>query len=367
MVSLPLTPAVDVIYDLPPISAPRRGFNLGLIVGPSDVIDPSDRVEVFQNFDEVVAAGFENNSPEYEAAALYFASPSQPRQLAIGRQASGETPLEAIQACRVADTEWYIAYSTEATNEDHLEIAEYIEALSHYSMYFINTGEAGIISNLEGNLFATLKGLNYRRTMGMYSSTDHAVASILGYAMGQTRDANNSAYTLKFKRMPGVTAEPLTTQQVNNVLSNRGNVYINRGHFYDWFEDSKTFNGGWFDETIFLDKLANEIQLNVADLLYQHPKIPQTEPGMARIKTVVAQACDRMVNIGFIAPGQWNGGPILTLKTGDYLPNGYLVLSEAIDDQPQADRDARKAPPIYVAIKLAGAIQSVFIRVNVNR
>ena len=71
--------------------------------------------------------------------------------------------------------------------------------------------------------------------------------------------------------------------------------------------------------------------------------------------------------MGFIAPGQWNGSACLTLKTGDYLQQGYVVLSEAIDDQDQADRDARKAPPIYVCTKLAGAIESVIIQVNVNR
>jgi hypothetical protein len=71
--------------------------------------------------------------------------------------------------------------------------------------------------------------------------------------------------------------------------------------------------------------------------------------------------------IGFIAPGKWNGPSIYTepdyapLQTGDMLEKGYMIMSEPIDFQSQADRDARIAPPIYVAIKLAGAIHTVMV------
>jgi hypothetical protein len=35
--------------------------------------------------------------------------------------------------------------------------------------------------------------------------------------------------------------------------------------------------------------------------------------------------------------------------------------------QNQSDREARKAPPMQIALKLAGGIQDVIINVNVNR
>ena len=82
---------------------------------------------------------------------------------------------------------------------------------------------------------------------------------------------------------------------------------------------------------------------------------------------VINSACDEFVNIGFIAPGQWNGDGILSLKKGDMLAKGYLVQAEAVEAQSQADRDARKSPPIYVSVKLSGAIEWVTIQVNVNR
>ena len=74
-----------------------------------------------------------------------------------------------------------------------------------------------------------------------------------------------------------------------------------------------------------------------------------------------------MFSAGFIAGGVWKGKKILNLETGDSIPNGYLVQAESIDSQSQVDREARKAPPIYVSLKLAGAIHYVTIIIDVNR
>ena len=57
----------------------------------------------------------------------------------------------------------------------------------------------------------------------------------------------------------------------------------------------------------------------------------------------------------------------MEIEQGDAIEKGYQVMSESIDSQTSADRDARVCPPIYVALKLAGAIHSVVIQLNVNR
>ena len=55
------------------------------------------------------------------------------------------------------------------------------------------------------------------------------------------------------------------------------------------------------------------------------------------------------------------------LQQGDAIEEGYLIMSESVVDQSVADREARMCPPIYVALKLAGAMHSVVIQLNVNR
>lgn len=365
---LSLTPIASVTYSLQAAGATRLGFDLGLIIGGSPVIDPEERIREYASLTEMVADGFDIASAEYVAASKYFAATGNPRRLLIGVQSSGETALQAVQAARDANGQWYGVYVPGANNDDHEDIAAYVETLTEpYSQYFLRSSDAGVLSGSPGNIFETLKNAQYSRTHGMYSESPHAVASVLGYVMANTTDFENSGYSLFTKSLPGVDVSSLTTQQVNNIEGNNGNVYISRGGLRPAYEKGTNFSGVFFDEIIYLDKLANEIQLSMAQLLYSVPKTPQTEEGVATVKSVISAACEKMKRIGFVAPGKWTGGQILGLHTGDFLPDGYLVLSELIIDQSAVDRAARLAPPIFAAIKLAGAIHSVVMQINVNR
>jgi hypothetical protein len=212
-----------------------------------------------------------------------------------------------------------------------------------------------------------LKSMNYRRTLGIFSADTNKAVAILGWAMGANTRLASSAYTLKFKRRVGVAADPFTEAQVSDAEAVNANVYINRGATYDMFEQGTMADGTWFDEMINLDMLSNYIQLSVMDLLTKTTKVPQTEAGIASIINSFKPDLDMAVRTGFAAPGMWTAPGFLELETGDPIEAGYLVLHEAIDDQSVADREARISPPIYIALKLAGAIHSVVIQINVNR
>jgi hypothetical protein len=317
----------------------------------------------------MVTAGFSTSSAEYLAATAYFAASSRPSQVAIGRQGSGETVLQAVTACRAANTEWYLVYVPAANNSDHTAVAAYVEALEDYPcQYMMQSSDAAVLANTSGNIFATLDAASYTRTHGMYSasSSTHDIARVMGYAMGATTDAANSAYVLMFKSLTGATPSSLTAAQVANVEGNNANVFIDRGGYYDWYEKGRNFGGQFFDSIIYRDKLRNEIQLGVSDLLFQSPKVPQTESGVGLIKGKIEQACGKLTSIGYLAGGVWQGAPILTLPTGEFLPFGWVVLSDAIASQSSQNRANRICPPIYVAINEAGGIQQVFITVNIN-
>ena len=468
MSTLPLKPVVDVYYNLGKISSVRSGFNLGAILGTSNVIPSSTRGLVFDSVDSMISYGFANDAPEVAAATVYFAAESRPSQLYVGRwvkestystityngpisngnivtigetaytlgdgtegtvtitglvevaqtagattaqstastlnlvftastagsqgiptslvvaQGSGnsvsqvisvagedaESPLAAVQAARNSNKEWYaIAFTEELGDADSKAVANYIESTNNStpSTYFLHSSSSAITSGSEGNLFQVLKGLNLNRTIGTATSQPYTHIGIMGYAMGQTRNTANSSYTLGLKTVPGTLADDYTSQQVTNVESTKGNVYINRGAYYDIYEKGTVFSGAYYDESIQLDKLCNNLQLDIMDLLVSNPKLPQTNNGMARILATMEKRCQEAVKIGFVAPGQWNGSDVLNLNTGDYLANGYLIQYESFESQSQADRDARIAPYSYIALKLAGAIQSVVVQVDVNR
>lgn len=380
--SLKLDPIVDVKVSLSLKSAARKAFNLGLIIGQTKnpagtgpVIPVDERVRVYTSTDNMLTDGYTSDSPEYKAAVLYFsATPLTPRRLAVGcwNAADGETATEAVQACRTANSEWYTCVVCGVETADIKAIIAYVEQAAPTTTYFYNVSGTSVLDKTgeADDIFIWAREKLYRRSIGLYcgqGDTPDSAAGLMGYAMGNNTSLANSAYTLAYKTLPGVTPDSLTDAQVEYIKSHNGNVYIQRGEYYNLVEQGMMADGSSFDEIINLDMLSNNIQLNVMDLLYQNPKIPQTDAGITQIINVINQACEKAVSIGFIAPGKWNGSAVLNLATGDTLSKGYLVQSELIDDQSQADRDARKAPPIYVAIKLAGAVEYVTIMVDVNR
>ncbi|EFU7669536.1 DUF3383 domain-containing protein, partial [Escherichia coli] len=127
-------------------------------------------------------------------------------------------------------------------------------------------------------------------------------------------------------------------------------------------------NGDFFDERHGLDWLQNYVQTNLYNLLYTSTtKIPQTDAGVTRLLSNVEQSMDQSVTNGLVAAGVWNGGPIGQLNSGDTLTKGYYVYAQPLVQQAQADREARKAPLIQVACKLAGAVHYADVQINVVR
>ncbi len=98
-------------------------------------------------------------------------------------------------------------------------------------------------------------------------------------------------------------------------------------------------------------------------------KIAQTQDGMNGLKSAYGQVCERFVTNGTIAPGTWTssetfGDPEIFRQ--NILDKGYYIYSQPIPDQDPADRAARKAPLVQIAIKRAGAIHTSDVIVVVN-
>jgi hypothetical protein len=373
MATLNLDSIVDVVVEVSPMTAPRATFNQMLVVGSSTIISASERMRLYTGTADMLTDGFTSNSPEYKAALLYFAQSPAPDKLWVGRQdlTAPETCVEAVEACRAANFEWYTCMVCGAAKADHEAIALYIENATPSSVYCYTTQDADVVTNATDDIGSVLKGESYSRTIGQYTNVstgdENAIAAIMGYAMGQNSGLANSAFTLKFKREVGILVEALSSTQISYAEGKNINLYLSYGNYYTILEQGVMANGQFFDEIIGLDMLKNQIQLNVMDLLYGNPKVPQTEDGVTQVMHAIAQACEQALTVGFLGPGTWTGDNILNLSTGDTLPKGYLVQAAKLSEQSDADRQARKSPSIYVAIKEAGAIHSVLIGVYVNR
>ncbi len=377
--TLNLNDIIDVAVYISPVFPARSTFNQGLIIGTSvksgsPVIPNATRIVEFTNTNDMLTYGFTNTDPEYLAAQLYFGQSPAPLVLWVGCQdvtlATPETPLIAFQACRLANTEWYAGMVCGASDAQSELIAAYVQTATPSTTYFYTTVDTNILTPATTpiDIFTILAALKYNRPIGLYSTqTVNAVAALLGVAMGLNTGLANSAYTLKFKSLVGVIAEPVTQTQVNYIEANNGNVYVNYSGGYTIAEQGTMANGQFFDEIINLDMLTNNIQLNVMDLLISNPKIPLTNAGITQIMNAINNACSQAVTVGFLAPGTWEGVPILNLNTGDAVTAGYLTQAQSVSTLTTAQRTARQSPPIYVAITEAGAVHSIIIGIYVQR
>lgn len=287
---------------------------------------------------------------------------------------SAEEPVAAVTAINPLNADVYgLMFATTAsiTNVQHEAVATYVEGATPSHIYGVNIMDSGVLNPTSTtDLGYILGNMNLSRTFWQYSSSSpYAIASMFGRAFTVDFTANNSVITLKFKQEPGVTAETLTETQAAAIDAKHGNVFVKYMNDTAIIQQGVMANGFFFDERQGADWLQNQVQTDVYNLLYTSPtKIPQTDPGIHQIATTIEASCDRAVNNGFVAPGIWTSSlEFGLLKQNQALAKGYYVYAPPVSSQSQSDREARKAPTIQVAIKLAGAVHSANVAINVNR
>ena len=370
--ALSVSDLINVTVNVSPTAAATRGFGTLLIIGDSTIISPTERTRTYSNLTGVLA-DFTITSPEYLAAQTFFAQIPTPSTLMIGRRNVGESPVQAATACATASSAWYacmFACATMPTSSEAVAVASYIEAASPYRVYGVVTQEAAAIATGDSTSMAYLiSQLKVSRTVVHYSASSlYAIAAFFGRALSVNFNMNKSTITMMWKQEVLVVAETLTESQAAQLKLTNCNVFVNYNNGTAIVQFGTVAGGRFFDEVHGLDWLQNSIQTNVYNLLYQSlTKIPQTNSGVGQIISTINATLDQAVANGLLAAGKWNSDGFGALNRGDYLKLGYYVYVAPIESQSQADREARICPPIQVAVKLAGAIHSIAISVNVNR
>ncbi|HEC2119011.1 TPA: DUF3383 domain-containing protein [Klebsiella oxytoca] len=377
---LPVSNVVNVDVIMSAVAATGRNFGALLILGTSTVIPLTERIRQYSAIEDI-GDDFGVDSPEYEAATIFFSQSPKPTLVYVGRwsktlasaeEGSAETLLQAVNAC-LQYTNWYglaIADSADLVEADVISVAAAIEASSLSRILAVTTADVNVlVAGNTDNIGYKLKAAGYARTFWQYSSSSkYAAISAFGRAFTVNFSGSNTTITLKFKTEPGITYETLTTAQAAAIDAINGNVYVYYANDTAIIQQGVMANGDFFDERHGLDWLQNYVQTNLYNLMYTSTtKIPQTDAGVTRLMTNVEASLDQAVNNGLIAPGVWNGGPIGQIESGDTLTKGYYVYADAVANQAQSDREARKSPVIQAAIKLAGAIHYGDVQINVVR
>ena len=287
---------------------------------------------------------------------------------------AGQAAETALEAVALFDDrfgqQWYAVTIPASTDDEKVAVAGFVQASGNKHIFGVTTQNTGcLVAVVTTDIGSRLKALGYTRSMVQYSSFNaHAAVSALARILTTNYGGNNTVITLKFKQEPGIVAESLATTQANVLRDKNINVFVNYANETAILEEGVMANGEFTDTIVGVDWLAITIQRELYNLLYTSTtKIPQTDQGQQLLNTSVEAVCSQGVVNGLLAPGVWNAGGFGQLKQGDYLPKGYYVYAPSFATQFTADRGARKSMPIQVAAKLAGAIHSVDVIVNVNQ
>lgn len=178
--------------------------------------------------------------------------------------------------------------------------------------------------------------------------------------MSTAFDGSNTTATMHMKELATVNSDSGLTQTVLTNCQTYGvDVYADIGGL------PKVFCAG---AGTYADSIYNQMwfvyALEVAGfnaLATTSTKLPQTETGIDVLKGAYLNVIEQAVANGYVAPGRWNSSETFG-NPEDFKRNvlayGYYVYSQPVTQQSQADRAARKAPLIQVAIKEAGAVHS---------
>lgn len=198
--------------------------------------------------------------------------------------------------------------------------------------------------------------------------TQIVAGAYAGRALSTDFSGSLTSQTMHLKQLAVLTPDQTIGQTQLTLAGEAGvDVYVSIAGVPELFTSGAN---QYFDEIY--NQFWLQFALQTAGFNYlagTNTKIPQTEPGMTGLKNAYLQVCAQAVRNGFAAPGAWNspdvfGDPASLIR--NVADQGFYVYSLPVALQSVADRNARKAPLVQIAIKSAGAIQSSNVIVNVN-
>lgn len=297
-------------------------------------------------------------------------APVTATNLTGGTTTSEETVPEAIT--RTSGMVYYfgVLVDQDITGTDFTDLTAAMQAID--KMLFFGSTTAGDIVASSGRFdIVRSSALTHTRcffnTVSLTAALSMA-AAYAGRALSTNFTGSNTATTLHLKTLAGINADTGISQTVLDQAQAAGvDVYPSIGGL------AKLYTSG---ENEFFDDVYNSLWLKLAlqvagfnYLAQTNTKIPQTDSGIDGLKNAYRLVLEAAVVNGYCAPGAWTssdsfGNQESLIRCIEDL--GYYIYSEPIANQAVADRQARQAPVIQIAVKTAGAVHSSSVIVNVN-
>ncbi len=330
------------------------------------------------------ATDFGSNSSVAAMAIALFAQTPNPvgtgGYLVVIPLEVSETVREAID--RIGDSVFYygVLIDNELAGSDPSEFAALVALLQANGKLFgycssdindLNPGSALDLvrqaSEYRGRMFYYGNAL---LTGAAVQQTQIFAAAFLGRGLSVDFSGVGTAITMHGKQLVTITPDQTIGQTQLELAQTAGiDVFVNIAGIPAVFCSGAN---QWFDQVYNDDWFAQALQ--VAGFNFLMPiafKIPQTEEGMAGLKDAYRAVCQQAVANGVLAPGAWTGAVPAGMPQVLFLSNianvGFFVFSQPVALQSQSARNERQAPLVQIAAKLAGAIQSSNVLVQMQQ
>lgn len=383
MATLPYSRVLNVTLSRNDNFPTRRGFGTQLILTHSAVagqVDATNRTKLYASLAEV-AANYPANTSVYAAALSAFSQNPRPIRLKIGYAA---TPAGANDAAKVDDFQdsldaildydqaWYMVTLDAALRDKaYLDgLVEWVEAQPKLAMVDSNDENMQDPAD-ETNIAARHKG-TVERTAVFYhtDSAAYLASSMAAYMSTRVFDDADSAYTLKFKKAPGINNVNIGSAAVTAVTGfvegvgqsessgHCANTLIDIGDQNFLVEGSVLTQNVFLDEVHATDWIIARTEEEALAMFLNNARIPYTDQGMQQLASVPRSVMAQAVRAGIVAQD-------LNPLTGEYEP-AFTITVPSVFDVPESQRNARIAPAIAVRFRYAGAVHYTTINYTMS-
>lgn len=300
---------------------------------------------------------------------------------AVGVDVNITTPysaevLETIQDAFVRTknlVQFFALFSTEILSEtDALALAALIQPEKKMAAV-VSRDSADVEPDGKLDL---IRQSGYSRTRTFYYGADNdkdaivMMASYLSRGLSVNFNGVNTTITMHLKDLTGVLPDSTIDETLLAKIKAAG------ADCYPSIQGvAKVFTSGeneFFDYVHNLLWFVGALEVSGFNLLAQvSTKVAQTEEGVSQLKGVYRKICTQGVINQYIAAGEWNRPADTFGNQEDFYENirqvGFYIYSSPVASQSATSREDREAPLIQIAIKLAGALHSSNVIINVNK
>lgn len=379
MAIIPYSRVVDVSVSRNDAFPSRRGFGTQLIITTESVagkVDTTKRTKLYGSVEEV-AADWATSTSAYKAALSAFSQNPRPRQIKIGHVADDGTMTSAelqaqLDLLYAYDSDWY--FLTIGSNLRDVAalpgLLPWVQAKPKLAI--IDSNDVDTENPADTASIAAINKGNFDRTGVFYhtSADAYAAASLAAYMQTRSFDEANTAYTAKFKNLPGIPAVNIGSAALTAVTGytpgvgqseaagHMANTYIDIGSRNFTVEGSTLTANVFLDEIHATDWIIARTEEEALGIYLNNARIPFDDSGMQTLAGAVRTVMQQATRAGIIAKD-------INPTTSAYEAAVQITVP-SVFDVPESQRKARIAPPIECRFRYAGAQHYAVVRYSMS-